>query len=69
MSATHYHGSKGPMEIASMPYPYLKNARDKLARERKGDERQDELDAMTARIEQLDAEYAEQMAEQAVSHG
>lgn len=67
---THYNGSRGPMEIAAMPFPYLRNARDKLARERIGDERQDELDAMTAQIDKLEVEYAEQLAEQAVTgHG
>jgi hypothetical protein len=43
---THYNGSRGPMPIATMPYPYLLNARDKLVREQKDGARQDEIDAM-----------------------
>jgi hypothetical protein len=53
---THYQGSRGPMEIATMPYPYLLNARDKLVRE--GDpSRAAEIEAMTARVKELDAEH------------
>ncbi len=53
---THYQGSKGPVEIVSMPQPYLKSALAKLLRERDGDERQDEVDAMQAEIERRDNE-------------
>ena len=56
MSATlHYQGSKGPMEIATMPLPYLRNALDKLKREGAPD-RQDEIAAMSARLAHLDTE-------------
>lgn len=63
---THYEGSRGPMEIASMPYPYLRNARDKLVREQRDGERQAEIDAMSAQIDKLDAERVEQEAQ---AHG
>jgi len=63
---TTYRNSKGELKpIDSLPYPHLKAARDKLVREANDParcaepNRQDEIDAMTARIEQLDAEYAE----------
>ena len=49
MTATHYIGSKGPMEIATMPFPYMINARDKLLRDQP--HRIAEIEAMTARIE------------------
>lgn len=58
MSVTHYVGSRGPVEIATMPYPHLVNAHAKLARE--GDpSRSAEIEAMTKRIAELDAEHAE----------
>lgn len=55
--ATHYHGSRGPVEIAKMPYPHLCNAHDKLVRERKDERRDPEIAAMAARIAELDAEH------------
>lgn len=63
---THYNGSKGPVEIASMAYPHLTAAHAKLVRERINDSRDDEIAAMAADIERRDAEYA---AEQTVSGG
>lgn len=62
---THYNGSRGPMLIADMPYPYMLNARDKLVREQKDGERQAEIDAMTARLAEIDA-MVEPEAEAAV---
>lgn len=55
MSATHYHSSsKGPTPIANMAYPHLLNARDVLVR--KADEsRQPELDALNARLAEIEA--------------
>ncbi len=58
----HYHGSKGPVPIANMLYPHLRNARDKLVREQTDGERQAEIDAMNARLAELDA-LAEEEAE------
>lgn len=55
----HYQGSRGPMEIAAMPYPYLENAHAKLVREQKDSERQDEIDAMAARLAELAEEELE----------
>lgn len=63
---THYHGSKGPVAIVDMLYPHLLNARDKLVREQRDGERQVEIDAMSARLAEIDA-MAEAEAEQAVS--
>lgn len=46
---THYMSSKGPKPIAELPYPYLRNAAEKLRRE--GDPaRAAELAAMDARL-------------------
>lgn len=56
---THYVGSKGPVLIADMLYPHLLNARDKLVRDQKDGERQAEIDAMTARLDEIEAEIAE----------
>lgn len=58
--ATHYHGSKGPVEIAKMPYPHLSAAHAKLVREREDDSRDGEIAAMGERIAIMDAEYAAQ---------
>lgn len=58
---THYHGSKGPVLIAEMHYPHLLNARDKLVREQKDGARQDEIDAMTARLAEIDAMVTEEI--------
>ena len=54
MTKTHYQSSKGPTLIASMPYPHLKNAADKLRREGREPET---LVVMDARLAVLDAEY------------
>lgn len=48
MTATHYQGSRGPMEIATMPLPYLENALAKLEREQP--ERTGEIEAMRLRL-------------------
>lgn len=61
---THYHGSRGPMEIASMPHSYLVNAHDKLVRD--GDpDRKPEIDAMRAQIALNNEAYAEAEAAKA----
>lgn len=66
MSATHYaSSSKGPVPIATMNYNHLLNARDVLAR-RADASRQPELDALNARLAEIDA-MAEEEAEQAVA--
>lgn len=62
---THYNGSRGPVEIAAMPYPHLRAARDKLVREGLGKERADEVTAMSARLDALDAEHAAEALTQA----
>jgi len=66
MTATHYHGSKGPVEIAAMNPHHLAAAHDKLMRDFPPREdldgnslRQDEIDAMKARLGVLAEEYAE----------
>lgn len=53
MTTTHYHGSRGPVPIASMALPHLTAARDKLKREQPA--RTDEIEAMTARIAHLES--------------
>lgn len=50
-----YMSSKGPREIDALPYPYLQNALAKLRREQKDGERQDEIDALAARMAEIDA--------------
>lgn len=55
---THYgSASRGPIEIATMPFRHLQNAYDKLLVSRIGDERQDEVDAMRDRLRVLQAEH------------
>lgn len=56
-----YQGSKGPVAIADMPYPHLRNALEKLQREG-SPARQDEIAAMSARLAHLDAEQPESAA-------
>jgi hypothetical protein len=70
MSATHHlSSSKGPVEIAGMNYRHLQNSQGVLVR-LSDPERKPELDAINARIAELEAEFAEQEAEQAVNgHG
>jgi hypothetical protein len=51
---THYQSSKGPLEIATMPLSYAKNARNKLARTEP--ERTAEIEALSAHVEKLEAE-------------
>lgn len=59
---THYHSSrKGPIPIATMNYNHLTNARDVLVR-KADDKRQPELDALNARLAEIDA-MAEEEAE------
>ena len=59
MTATHYNGSKGPVPIASMNPHHLASAHAKLLRERVGNERQDEIDAMAARLAEIEGGDAE----------
>lgn len=55
---THYQGSRGAMEIATMPHPYLQNAYDKLVRD--GDpERDAERHAMARQIAANNEAHAE----------
>lgn len=57
MAATHYTNSKGqPVAIVTMLYPHLFNAHAKLVRERVDDSRDAEIEAMAARLAELDAE-------------
>ncbi len=52
---THYNSaSKGPVEIASMRYEHLLNAYDKLCI--KEPHRTDEITAMRARLDAIEAE-------------
>lgn len=50
MMTVKYQGSRGPMEIASMPLPYAQNALSKLQREREDDTRDAEIEALAAHI-------------------
>lgn len=55
---THYQGSRGPQEIASMPHSYLVNAYDKLVRD--GDpDREPERQAMARQIAANNEAFAE----------
>ncbi|AIT81630.1 hypothetical protein [Novosphingobium pentaromativorans] len=54
---THYNSSSGPKEIAKMPLSYAKNARNKL--QRNEPERADEIEALTAHVDKLEAEATE----------
>lgn len=51
---THYQGSKGVVEIASMPLSYAKNAANKLRRTEP--ERAAEIEAIDAHVARLEAE-------------
>jgi hypothetical protein len=62
---SHYNGSRGAVEIASMNPHHLAAAHAKLVRERADDSRDAEIGAMGAVL----ADLAEQEAEQAVAHG
>lgn len=50
---TTYNGSKGPVEIATMPLSFARNAMNKLMRTEP--ERTAEIDALTAHVEKLEA--------------
>lgn len=63
-AVTHYHGSRGPMEIATMPHPYLVNAHRKLA-DQNDPERAGEVAAMAAQIAINNEQYAEAEAAKA----
>ena len=63
-TVTHYHGSKGPMEIATMPHRYLVNAHAKLADTDDGS-RAAELAAMATQIARNNEEFAEAEAAKA----
>lgn len=59
-TTTHYAGSKGPVEIASMPHTYAAKALAKL--ERDEPHRLEEITAIRGHIAKLDEAYAEQQA-------
>ena len=61
---THYQGSRGSMEIASMPHSYLSNAYDKLVREA-DPEREPERQAMARQIAANNEAFAEAEAAKA----
>lgn len=58
MTVTHYNGSRGKMEIATMPHPYLVNAHRKLA-DQNDPSRVGEVSAMAEQIARNDAAFAE----------
>ncbi|MBO9710525.1 MAG: hypothetical protein J7521_20180 [Caulobacter sp.] len=61
---THYQGSRGATEIATMPHSYLLNAHDKLVRD--GDPaRRPEILAMARQITRNNEAYAEAEAAKA----
>lgn len=60
MSVTHYSGSRGLVEIATMPLPYASNALAKLQREREDASRDPEIAALSAHVSRLQEEIAEQ---------
>lgn len=65
---THYRGSRGEMEIATMPHSYLLNAYDKLVRD--GDaEREPERQAMALQIAANNEAHAEAQAAAAQMEG
>ena len=55
---THYRGSKGAIEIGSMPLPYAQNALAKLQREGDGS-RAAEIQALAAHVAKLQEEHVE----------
>lgn len=61
MAVTHYQGSKGPVEIATMPLTYANNVRAKLLRDEP--HRKEELAAITDRLDWLDANRVDDEAE------
>ena len=61
---THYQGSRGSMEIASMPHSYLLNAHRKLADQDDGS-RAAEVEAMAAQIAINNEQFAEAEAAKA----
>lgn len=62
---THYQGSRGAMEIATMPHSYLLNAHDKLVRDRVDDSRDPEIRAMARQITRNNEAHAEAEAAKA----
>lgn len=58
-AVTHYQSSKGPKEIATMHAAHLSAALNKLEDTGYAPERQPEVDAMTARLAQLNEEFAQ----------
>lgn len=56
---THYRGSKGAVEIGSMPLPYAANALAKLQRERVDTSRDAEIEAIAAHVAKLQEEHVE----------
>lgn len=61
---THYRGSRGEMEIATMPHSYLSNAYDKLVREA-DPEREPERQAMARQLAANNEAFAEAEAAKA----
>ena len=57
MTITHYEGSRGLVEIATMPLPYASNALAKLQRE--APFRVAEIEALSAHVARLSEESAE----------
>lgn len=57
---THYHGSKGPVEIAAMNPHHLASAHAKLVRERTNESRDPEIAAMAARLAELQSEWEDE---------
>ncbi|MFY8163938.1 MAG: hypothetical protein ACOVKC_06840 [Brevundimonas sp.] len=55
---THYQSSKGPIPIASIAGPHLRNAIRHLHANRIDDSRDAEINAMQVRLDELDAEFA-----------
>lgn len=61
---THYRGSRGDFEIATMPHTYLCNAYDKLVRDA-DPEREPERQAMARQIAANNEAFAEAEAAKA----
>ena len=68
MSLAHYHGSKGPVPIASMNPHHLAAAHAKLVRERKDASRDAEIAAMADALDAMPAEDEPEPAPAPVGH-
>lgn len=60
MSTLIYQSSKGPLVIANMAYTHARSAYDKLIRENADLSRVDEIAALGAHLDKLQAEYAKE---------